>query len=177
MKIIVEDTNIIIDLFTTGLLSFCHELKLEFHTTRYVVAEILESRQSAVLIGMINNGQLLIDDFFGEEYERLIKFIDECNGVNNLSEADCSVLLLAKRHECRLLTSDQKLKRRAEEHGIKVNGLLWLTDMLVEEHIVSEEKMIYYLNRYLETNPRAPENEVVKRIDYYNKKFMMNSKL
>lgn len=161
MKIIVEDTNIIIDLFTTGLLSFCHELKLEFHTTRYVVAEILESRQSAVLIGMINNGQLLIDDFFGEEYERLIKFIDECNGVNNLSEADCSVLLLAKRHECRLLTSDQKLKRKAEEHGIKVNGLLWLTDLLVEEHILTEETMIYHLNRYLETNPRAPENEVV----------------
>ena len=161
MKIIVEDTNIIIDLFTTGLLSFCHELKLEFHTTRYVVAEILESRQSAVLIGMIDNGQLLIDDFVGEEYERLIKFIDECNGVNNLSEADCSVLLLAKRHECRLLTSDQKLKRKAEEHGIKVNGLLWLTDLLVEEHILTEETMIYHLNRYLETNPRAPENEVV----------------
>ena len=177
MKIIVEDTNIIIDLFTTGLLSFCHELKLEFHTTRYVVAEILESRQSAVLIGMINNGQLLIDDFVGEEYERLLKFIDECNGVNNLSEADCSVLLLAKRHECRLLTSDQKLKRRAEEHGINVNGLLWLTDLLVEEHIVTEETMVKHLNRYLETNPRAPENEVVKRIDFYNKKIIMNNKL
>lgn len=161
MKIIVEDTNIIIDLFKTGLISFCHELKLEFHTTRYVVAEILESTQSAVLIRMINNGQLLIDDFVGEEYERLLKFIDECNGVNNLSEADCSVLLLAKRHECRLLTSDQKLKRKAEEHGIKVNGLLWLTDLLVEEHILTEETMIYHLNRYLETNPRAPENEVV----------------
>ena len=103
----------------------------------------------------------MIDDFVGEEYERLLKFIDECNGVNNLSEADCSVLLLAKRHECRLLTSDQKLKRKAEEHGIKVNGLLWLTDLLVEEHILTEETMIYHLNRYLETNPRAPENEVV----------------
>lgn len=169
MKIIVEDTNIIIDLFKTGLLSFCKYMKLEFHTTRYVVAEILESKQSEVLIGMINNGLLLIDNFNGEEYERLIKFIDECNGVNNLSEADCSVLLLAKRLECRLLTSDQKLKRKAEEHGIKVNGLLWLTDLLVEEHIVTEETMVKHLNRYLKTNPRAPENEVVKRIDYYNK--------
>ena len=177
MKIIVEDTNIIIDLFKTGLLSFCHELKLEFHTTRYVVAEILESTQSAVLIRMINNGQLLIDDFVGEEYERLLKFIDECNGVNNLSEADCSVLLLAKRHECRLLTSDQKLKRKAEEHGVEVNGFLWLTDLLVEEQIVTEKTMVKHLNRYLETNPRAPENEVVKRIDFYNKKIIMNNKL
>lgn len=170
MKFIVEDTNIIIDLFKTGLFSFCKYLELEFHTTRYVVAEILESSQSAVLIGMINNGQLLIDNFVGEEYEQLIKYIDECNGENNLSEADCSVLLLAKRLECRLLTSDQKLKRKAEEHGIKVNGLLWLTDLLVEEHVVTEEMMIYHLKRYLETNPRAPENEVVKRIDYYKEK-------
>ena len=170
MKFIVEDTNIIIDLFKTGLFSFCKYLELEFHTTRYVVVEILESSQSAVLIGMINNGQLLIDDFVGEEYEQLIKYFDECNGENNLSEADCSVLLLAKRLECRLLTSDQKLKRKAEEHGIKVNGLLWLTDLLVEEHVVTEETMIYHLKRYLETNPRAPENEVVKRIDYYKEK-------
>ena len=177
MKLIVEDTNIIIDLFKTGLLSFCKNLKLEFHTTRYVVGEILDSRQSEVLIGMINNGELFIDDFASEEYERLLEFIIECNVENNLSEADCSVLLLAKRLECRLLTSDQKLKRKAEEHGVEVNGFLWLTDLLVEEHIVSEKKMIYYLNRYLETNPRAPENEVVKRIDYYNKIIMMNSKL
>ncbi len=157
MKIIVEDTNIIIDLFKTGLLSFCMELKLEFHTTRYVVAEILESSQSAVLIGMINNGQLLIDDFVGEEYERLIKFIDECNGVNNLSEADCSVLLLAKRLGCRLLTSDQKLKRKAKEHGVEVNGFLWLTDLLVKEHIVSGATMINHL-----TDTSKPIHELRK---------------
>lgn len=170
MKFIVEDTNILIDLFKTGLLSFCKNLVFEFHTTRYVVAEVLESRQSAVLIGMINNGQLLVDDFVGEDYEQLIKYIAECNGENNLSEADCSVLLLAKRLECRLLTSDQKLKRKAEEHGIEVNGLLWLTDLLVEKNIVTEETMIYHLKRYLETNPRAPESEVVKRINDYNDK-------
>ena len=157
MKLIVEDTNIIIDLFKTGLLSFCMELKLEFHTTRYVVAEILESSQSAVLIGMINNGQLLIDDFVGEEYERLIKYIDECNGENNLSEADCSVLLLAKRLGCRLLTSDQKLKRKAKEHGVEVNGFLWLTDLLVKEHIVSGATMINHL-----TDTSKPIHELRK---------------
>ena len=157
MKIIVEDTNIIIDLFKTGLLSFCMELKLEFHTTRYVVAEILESSQSAVLIGMINNGQLLIGDFVGEEYERLIKYIDECNGENNLSEADCSVLLLAKRLGCRLLTSDQKLKRKAKEHGVEVNGFLWLTDLLVKEHIVSGATMINHL-----TDTSKPIHELRK---------------
>ena len=106
-----------------------------------------------------------------------VKYIAECNGENNLSEADCSVLLLAKRLECRLLTSDQKLKRKAEEHGVEVNGFLWLTDLLVEEQIVTEKTMVKHLNRYLETNPRAPENEVVKRIDFYNKKIIMNNKL
>ena len=130
-----------------------------------------------VLRGFVNNKKLLVDGFSGEEYEKLMEFIAECNGENNLSEADCSVLLLAKRLKCRLLTSDRKLKRKAEEHGIEVNGFLWLTDLLVEEQIVTEKTMVKHLNRYLETNPRAPENEVVKRIDFYNKKIIMNNKL
>ena len=177
MRVIVEDTNIIIDLFNTGLLSLCDGMGIEFHTTRYVIGEIKEREQVQVLRGFVNNKKLLVDGFSGEEYEKLMEFIAECNGENNLSEADCSVLLLAKRLKCRLLTSDRKLKRKAEEHGIEVNGFLWLTDLLVEEQIVTEKTMVKHLNRYLETNPRAPENEVVKRIDFYNKKIIMNNKL
>ena len=177
MRVIVEDTNIIIDLFNTGLLSLCDGMGIEFHTTRYVIGEIREREQVQVLRGFVNNKKLLVDGFSGEEYEKLMEFIAECNGENNLSEADCSVLLLAKRLKCRLLTSDRKLKRKAEEHGIEVNGFLWLTDLLVEEQIVTEKTMVKHLNRYLETNPRAPENEVVKRIDFYNKKIIMNNKL
>lgn len=172
MRVIVEDTNIIIDLFNTGLLSLCDGMGIEFHTTRYVIGEIKEREQVQVLRGFVNNKKLLVDGFSGEEYEKLMEFIAECKGENNLSEADCSVLLLAKRLKCRLLTSDRKLKRKAEEHGIEVNGFLWLTDLLVEKHIVTGEAMIYHLKLYLETNPRAPENEVNKRIDYYNKKII-----
>ena len=154
MKIIIKDVKMIIDLFNMGLLSFCKELKIEFHTTRFVVAEIMDSKHSAMLIDMIKSRLLVIDDFAGKEYDKLIEFIAECNGENNLSEADCSVLLLAKRHRCRLLTSDRKLMRKAEEQGIEVNGLIC--------HI-----HFNHLNRHLETKPRALENEVVKRIDNY----------
>ena len=142
MRVIVEDTNIIIDLFNTGLLSLCDGMGIEFHTTRYVIGEIKEREQVQVLRGFVNNKKLLVDGFSGEEYEKLMEFIAECKGENNLSEADCSVLLLAKRLKCRLLTSDRKLKRKAEEHGIEVNGFLWLTDLLVEKHIVTGETMI-----------------------------------
>ncbi len=167
MRIIIEDTNIIIDLIDTGLYRFCDELGIEFHTTRYVVGEIIKPEQESLVLDMINKKKLYLDYFDGGELECLRSLIDECRGENNLTETDCSVLLLAKRLSCRLLTSDQKLKRKAEEYGIQVNGLLWLTDMMVDKGIVTEEDMIEYLTRYLKTNQSAPKNEIKKRIEKY----------
>jgi predicted nucleic acid-binding protein len=89
------------------------------------------------------------------------------DGVNNLSDADCSVIILAQRYNCRLLTSDRKLKRQAEDQGLRVNGLLWITDTMVENGILTGAEMIPYLERYRETNPRAPQNEINKRIEKY----------
>lgn len=167
MRIIIEDTNIIIDLINTGLYHFCAELNIEFHTTRYVVGEIIDPEQELLVVDMINKKELHIDDFESDDLSELYELIIECSGKNNLSEADCSMLVLAKRLGCQLLTTDQKLKRKAEEEGIQVNGLLWLIDLLVDEGVVTREKMAAYLTRYLETNSRAPKDEVIRRIERY----------
>ena len=92
---------------------------------------------------------------------------EECRSTNNLSTADCSVVLLAERLGCRLLTADQKLVHFAQSRGLETSGLLWLTDEMVEKGAVRPQDMIVYLNRYLETNKRAPEKEVNKRIAQY----------
>lgn len=169
MHIIIEDTNIIIDLLNTGLYDFCDELGIEFHSTPFVVREIREPGQRSKLMDIIKSGKLHLDRFENEDLERLKEFIYECRGENNLTEADCSVLLLAMRLGCRLLTSDQKLKRKAEKYEIQVNGLLWLTDFMVDEGVVAKEEMAEYLIRYLDTNQRAPKSEVLRRIEEYQK--------
>ena len=168
MRIIVEDTNIIIDLFNVGLFQFCKKMDIVFHTTEFVIKEIKRPEQRSTLKGLISNEELKMVVFNIEEMLQLANLEEECRSTNNLSTADCSVVLLAERLGCRLLTADQKLVHFAQSRGLVASGFLWLTDKMVENGIVCPKDMIEYLNRYLETNKRAPEKEVNERIAQYN---------
>lgn len=167
MDIIVEDTNILIDLFNTGLIRYCQLMGIEFHTTGYVIDEIEDHEQRLFIIGYIANGGLKVDTFEGEDYVLLVNTKMSFYGMNNLSDADCSVMLLAERLHCRLLTADKKLTHQARNRGLEVNGFLWLTDKMVEMGIVEPMMMAECLQRYKDTNPRAKEPETTDRINYY----------
>ena len=169
MDIVVKDANIIIDLLNIGLGQYCRLLGVEFHTTQHVFREIRDSRQQQLMVEMILDGGLVVDEFKGEELERFLQMVEAFEGENNLSDADCSVIILAQRYKCRLLTSDRKLKRQAESCGLQVNGLLWILDSIVDKGILTGQEMILYLERYRETNTRAPQSEISKRIDKYKR--------
>lgn len=170
MEIIVKDANILIDTFNTGLYVKIASMKLRFHTTEYVAAEIIRTEQRCWLESMKASGEIIIDEFDGDDLSELLLFIMDNNGKNNLSEADCSVIVLARRLNCRLLTTDQKLKRVAESHGIEVNGFLWLTDQMVETGVATAEEMLKAMELYLKNNPRAPKEEVNIRIENYKRR-------
>lgn len=167
MDAIVEDTNILIDLFNTGLIRYCQLMGVEFHTTGYAISEIEDHEQRTFIIGYIKNGMLKVDTFEGDDYVLLVNTKQSFEGQNNLSDADCSVMLLAERLQCRLLTADQKLVRQARERGLEANGFLWLTDKMVEMGIVEPTMMADYLQRYKDTNPRVKEPETTERITQY----------
>ena len=167
MILIVEDTNIIIDLFNTGLLHFCKQMDIDFHTSDFVVKEITRPDQLSMVKGLISNRELSMDVLNMDEMLQLANLEEECRRTNNLTTADCSVVLLAEKLGCRLLTADQKLVHFAQSRGLEASGLLWLTDEMVTKGIVRPKDMIEYLDRYLETNKRAPEKEVSKRIAQY----------
>lgn len=167
MDVIVEDTNILIDLFNTGLIRYCQLMGIEFHTTGYVISEIEDHEQRTFIMGSIINGLLKVDSFEGDDYVLLVNTKQSFEGQNNLSDTDCSVMLLAERLQCRLLTSDQKLVRQARERGLEANGFLWLTDKMMELGIVEPTKMADYLQRYKDTNPRVKEPDTTNRINQY----------
>ena len=169
-EIIVKDANILIDLFHTGLYGKIASMKLRFHTTQYVATEIIRTEQRCWLESMKASGEIIIDEFDGDDLSELLLFIMDNNGKNNLSEADCSVIFLARRLNCRLLTTDQKLKRVALEQGIEVNGFLWLTDQMVETGVATAEEMLKAMELYLKNNPRAPKEEVSIRIENYKRR-------
>lgn len=166
---IVEDTNILIDLLNTGLIRYCHLMGIEFHSTAYVYAEINEPEQKTRITDLIRNEILIIDPFEGDDFIQLTEIVTDAKGKNNLSETDWSVLLLAERLQCRLLTADKKLMRQARLRGVETNGFLWLCKKMVDSKVVSPVDMSGFLQMYKDTNPRAKEPETTDLINKYKK--------
>lgn len=168
MKIVIQDANIIIDAINMGITHFFKEMGIEFHTTDLVNNEIQGDAQRLKLDQLIADGLMLIDTLEGDDAMRLFSMTMEYGAISNLTPEDCSVLVLAEKYDARLLTGDQKLVRYAKKRNIIVNGILWITDTLVEKGIVSKKEMIPYLEKLKETNRRAPK-QTDERINDYKK--------
>lgn len=169
MTVIVDDTNILIDLANTGLITQCQKLDIHFVTTDLAFAELRNARQLEAVQSFIDTGGLEVTDIKNADLMDLLVLYHHYATFTNLSLPDVSVLWLAEHRQCRLLTSDQKLLNQARERGIEASGLLWLTDAMVEQRVVPPSEMIDYLLKLLETNERAPRKLILERIDNYIK--------
>lgn len=86
------------------------------------------------------------------------------NNDNNASITDCSVWYYARKTGGRLLSCDAKLRRSASKDNVKVPGLLYVLDNLVEYSIIDGETCAVKLERLTEINSRLPLDECKKRI-------------
>lgn len=168
MKIVIQDANIIIDAINMGITHYFKEMGVEFHTTDLVNNEIRGDVQRLKFDKLIADGLMQIDTLEGDDAMKLFSMTMEYGAISNLTPEDCSVMVLAEKYDARLLTGDQKLVRYAKKRDIIVNGILWITDTLVEKGIVSKKEMIPYLEKLKETNRRAPK-QTDERINEYKK--------
>lgn len=53
MEIVINDTNILIDLYNAGLLPYCKKLNLDFRTLDLVINEIEDSEQYAAVQALL----------------------------------------------------------------------------------------------------------------------------
>lgn len=159
MIVVVQDANILIDLYEAGLLGPFFKLGFENHSTDLVLNEIEQPVHKYVKNGLIRQHALT-----PEHLEQIFDF--QSVSANGISLPDCSVLWLTKElgNDTRLLTGDGKLRQVAEKERIKVHGLLWILDHLVEEKIVSGKSMSDKLEELIIMGSRLPENECQKRI-------------
>ena len=165
MDIVVSDTNIFIDLIAVGLLERSCELPIRIHTVDYVINEITDVSQKAIINKLANDGKIIVKRFDSEEFLRIIGIY--FSRSNNVSVTDCSVWYYAKQNSFRLLTGDNKLKNSAIADGVQVSGILYLTDMLVEQKIVNETDMADKLEELLTINSRLPKKIIDERIAKY----------
>lgn len=165
MEIVVNDTNILIDLFNAGLLPYCKKLNLEFRTLDVVINEIEDTEQYSAVQSIINDGTLSVYSLSGEQVSIVFQKVAEYQGICNLSVEDISVMVYAIDNDCRLLTGDKKLRDKATLENVKVSGILYLTDMLTQEAVISNNEMIAALERLLISNNRLPKKLIKERID------------
>lgn len=165
MEIVINDTNILIDLYNAGLLPYCKKLNLDFRTLDVVINEIEDSEQYAAVQSIIDEGTLCVCSLTGEQVGTVFQKVAAYNGVCNLSVEDISVMVYAIDNNCRLLTGDKKLKDKATLENVKVSGILFLTDMLTKESVVDGGEMITALERLLSSNNRLPKKLIKERIE------------
>lgn len=165
MEIVVNDTNILIDLFNAGLLPYCKMLNLKFRTLDVIMSEIVNAEQHAAVQRIIDEGTLTVYSLSGKQVGTVFQKVAEYQGVCNLSAEDISVMVYAIDNDCRLLTGDKTLRDKATLENVKVSGILYLTDMLTQEAAISNDEMVAALERLLCSNSRLPKKLIRERID------------
>lgn len=133
MKIIVNDTNIFIDLHSVGLLEELCRLPYDIHTVDFVVAEIEDTEQREIFDKLVDENRIIVDGFTADE---VLEIVEEHSAVSgNLSIPDCSVCYFARKHNVPMLTGDRRLRRYAEQQSIEVHGILFIFDEFVRHGI------------------------------------------
>ncbi len=164
MEIVVNDTNILIDLYNAGLLRYCGQLGLDFRTLDVVMNEIVAEEQKRAVLALVDKGFLKVHSLSGEQVAEVFGMVASYRGVCNLSSVDVSVLVYAKRCKCRLLTGDKTLRDKASTENVVVSGILYITDLMTSRNIISTTEMITALERLLRSNSRLPQRLIQERI-------------
>ncbi len=162
MEIIVNDTNIFIDLHSIGLLRDLCKLPYDVRTVDFVINEINDPAQSESMTALTTEGKIKVESF---NIEELAEIIEEHSTVpGNLSIPDCSVCYYARKHSATLLTGDRQLRKYAEGNNVAVRGVLFIFDELVDKGVIAAEIAAQKLRELANVNVRLPKSEIDKRI-------------
>ncbi len=162
MKILVNDTNIFIDLHSVGLLEELCRFPYEIHTVDFVAAEIENADQRKIFDELVGRGGIFVDGFTADE---VIEIVEEHSAVSgNLSIPDCSVCYFARKHKVPMLTGDRRLRRYAEQQSIEVHGILFIFDEFVKHGIISTTIVADRLEELFTLNARLPKSEIRDRL-------------
>ena len=167
MDVVVNDTNIFIDLFSVDLLPDIFALPIHVHTVDFVIAEIKDQPQRKALQAFIDNKKLFVKKHSSEEVQNIVDFKISCKG--NVSIADCAVWQYAEQNNYVLLTGDRQLRSSAIAAGVSVLGILFVIDEMVKHQIISKCIAAEKLEQLFQINKRLPKHEIEERISCWRK--------
>ena len=166
MEIVVNYTNIFIDLYSIGLLEQFFELPISVHTVDFVINELKEPEQLKAVNEFIKNGKLNVQNF---DTKDLIDIIDLQNRAGgNVSITDCAVWHYAKINNYTLLTGDGQLRNKAIESKLTVKGIIYVFDQLIECGVISPRMAISKIQDLMNINTRSPKKIIQERIEKWS---------
>jgi predicted nucleic acid-binding protein len=162
MRIVINDANILIDLFNLDLVEVFFGLQdLDLKTTDFVFEELLED-QKVVVEKFIQNSTLKIVESTEDDLTSIYQILSTTSG---LSVEDCSVWYYAKKSSGILLTGDGKLRKLSSADGVEVRGILYIFDQLLVSRLMSFDLAIEKLNQLYLINERLPIEAKKQRLD------------
>ena len=161
-KIVISDTNILLDLLSQNILEDFFSLPCEICTTDLVIDEIVQPDQQKIIDSFVKSKKLEVVQFSSSEFSNITNLF--VMNPNNASLTDCSVWYYAKQTNGRLLTGDSKIRKSAEKDNVKVSGILYIFDNLIEYGILSEKEAADLLENLMKINMRLPKDECEKHI-------------
>ncbi len=165
-QIVINDTNILIDLTNIGLADAFFRLPYSFHTIDLVLNELTDTQQHNAIMKYVNNGSLNIKSYSENELINAALYHQEFHG--NPSFIDTTLIKYTQETGGILLTGDNRMRKQAEEKNVTVRGVLFVFDKLVECEIVTEENAAIYLEKLMTTNRRLPHGECMSRIEKWS---------
>lgn len=165
MKIIVNDTNIFIDLQSVGLLRKMCELPYEIHTVDFIIEEIIDPDQRAEIDTLIEEDLIKVRSFSAIEVADIVT--EHALLTGNLSIPDCAVCYYARKSSLSLITGDRQLRLYAISQDVEVHGVLYIFDLLVETRLLTKAKAAISLKKLYQLNCRLPKAEIEKRLNQW----------
>ena len=99
MEIVVNDTNIFIDLYSVGLIDDFFSLPIEVHTVDFIVNEIENEQQLMLINQFVNDGRLKVHSLTGRELAEVVELQSNAGG-KCLNPRLCSVALCKTKQLC-----------------------------------------------------------------------------
>lgn len=166
MRVVINDANILIDLFHLELVEVFFNLQdLELQTTDFVFRELHDDQKNVIEQFVENQSLTLIES----SEDDLFNIFEILSSTNGLSVEDCSVWYHAKKNRGILLTGDAKLRKESSADGVEVRGILYVFDQLLISGLMSFELAIEKLNQLYLINERLPIEAKKQRLDCWSR--------
>jgi predicted nucleic acid-binding protein len=162
MRILIHDTNILIDLISIGLLDTAMQLPCLMETTDLVQHEVSDPEQARRLSACIGRRLLAIITSPPDQLATMAMLMREHPG---LSLADCSILAHAQDRGCIVVSGDRLLRLAARQRKLEVHGTLWLFDFMVDEGLIHASEAVQKLELLMRINTRLPNRECRAALD------------